>query len=212
MKVCIINGSVSYHRMFASVGFQVVYSEDDADFLCFTGGADVHPRYYGEGLHPYSHCDVRRDEQEADIYSKWVGKKPMVGICRGGQFLNVMSGGSMYQDVDNHGLHGTHSAYDVVDKTVVQVTSTHHQMMIAGPNAVVLAFADESTYKEKVGGVGEIVREDSKPSQDVEVVVYPESKVLCFQPHPELYGADTTKAYFFHLLKRELDLYVNQGG
>src|SRR3546814_3238996 len=32
--------------------------------------------------------------------------KPMAGICRGGQFLNVMCGGSMIQHVEGHAIHG----------------------------------------------------------------------------------------------------------
>src|SRR3546814_14796091 len=54
---------------------------------------------------------------------------PMLGVCRGAQFLNVMPGGKLYQDVDNHV--GDHPIYDPQNKRVIpNVSSIHHQMCI----------------------------------------------------------------------------------
>ena len=110
----------------------------------------------------------------------------------------------MYQDVDNHAIHGKHGAFDLYEKTMIQVTSTHHQMMRPGHDATIIAIADESTYKEGMCH-GQPARYLQGRNEDIEVLTYPNA-VLCFQPHPELHGADSTKAYFFMLLQRELGL------
>jgi len=52
----------------------------------------------------------------------------MVGICRGSQFLTVMSGGRLFQDVSGHAIMGTH-LIKFKDGSSLGITSTHHQMM-----------------------------------------------------------------------------------
>jgi gamma-glutamyl-gamma-aminobutyrate hydrolase PuuD len=205
-KVLIVDGGKAYHTMFKEAGFHVVYQEEVADFLCFTGGADVHPSYYGESLHPYSSCDISRDIVESSMFRRNTGK-PMVGICRGGQFLNVMCGGAMYQDVNHHAVYAGHELIDLETYEQVHVTSTHHQMMIPGENADIIAVAFEATYAELMHdcGIHHIEVNSDEHHEDIEVLTYP-GDILCFQPHPEFHGADSTREYFFALLKRELGL------
>ncbi|HEY9660041.1 MAG TPA: gamma-glutamyl-gamma-aminobutyrate hydrolase family protein, partial [Allocoleopsis sp.] len=127
-KVCIINGGDTYRRMFTDMGFTPCDTLDEADLVCFTGGADVSPELYGHKEHPSTFASKFRDEEEMVLYKEAVKlQKPLVGICRGGQFLNVMSGGEMYQDVTKHTM--SHDLTDLETGEVVYVTSTHHQMM-----------------------------------------------------------------------------------
>lgn len=182
-KVFIVGGNQQYHRMFEMYGFEVTDSYQEADLVVFTGGADVSPNLYGEHKHPRTHSDIIRDANERELYA-YITDKPKAGICRGGQFLNVMNGGKMYQDVDRHGIVGTHLAIDVRTGKEVQVSSTHHQMMRPSDTGEVLTIAGRSTYKEHMVD-GEVNRVDGLEENDVEVVLYPETKSLCFQPHPE---------------------------
>ncbi len=72
-----------------------------ADGLLFPGGVDVHPREYGETLEPFcGDIDLSRDAAELRLL-KWglAEAKPILGICRGIQMLNVAGGGSLYQDI-----------------------------------------------------------------------------------------------------------------
>lgn len=206
-SVMIVNsgGHCAYARMFKLAGWEVLpfgYKElRKCDLVQFTGGEDVTPYFYGEDTHPRTHFNESRDFMEASFFTiaKMYGKK-MAGICRGGQFLNVMSGGAMYQDVDGHAIHGTHECFDRGSGQVFNVTSTHHQMMLPSHNGRIIATADQSTRREYMQD-GEIKVHDSVGG-DVEVVYYRHTDALCFQPHPEFVGATDTSDYYFSLLNR----------
>ncbi|MNZ65599.1 putative glutamine amidotransferase [compost metagenome] len=205
-KVFIIDGNNDYRNMFVNAGWEVVVDFFEADLIQFTGGSDVNPALYGEQPHPRTSCFPRRDLVEAGYYKHGLlaGKK-MAGICRGGQFLNVMNGGKMWQHVDGHAIHGTHLLYDVETNAQHYVTSTHHQMMSPHVSGEVIAWGKECAFRERMKG-DEIDRNDSQRPIDVEVVYYDKSRSLCFQPHPEFYGAHSTREYYFELLERYLGL------
>ncbi len=71
------------------------------DALVLQGGADVCPRAYGEEPVCQEWCgDARRDGYELALVQEFLQqRKPILGICRGMQLLNVALGGSLYQDV-----------------------------------------------------------------------------------------------------------------
>lgn len=71
------------------------------DGVVFTGGSDIDAAYFGEEKHPKSDEPYRpRDEQEFFMLRalKKAGK-PFLCICRGFQMLNVLEGGTLYQDI-----------------------------------------------------------------------------------------------------------------
>ncbi|MBR2322888.1 MAG: gamma-glutamyl-gamma-aminobutyrate hydrolase family protein [Clostridia bacterium] len=86
------------------------YTADDNDIdrfvsLCdgflFSGGKDVEPKRFGEEQLNDSlvvhHC---RDELEFKLFDKIIStNKPILGICRGAQVINVALGGTLYQDI-----------------------------------------------------------------------------------------------------------------
>jgi len=65
------------------------------------GGNDVAPETYGETpLHPDWSGDRVRDRYEIELIDAFVrAGKPVFGICRGLQLLNVMFGGTLLQDI-----------------------------------------------------------------------------------------------------------------
>lgn len=202
-KVHIINSSDEYVHMFGKMGWEVVGIKDffNADLIQFTGGADVTPMLYGESLHPKTYCSQRRDLEEAGYFAfAQRCSIPMAGICRGGQFLNVMNGGKMYQHANGHAKGREHDLEDRFSGEQLSVTSTHHQMMIPGYNGEIIAVAYESKVKESYDSV--FLANEA----DVEVVYYDNTKSLCFQPHPEFHNADSTRDYYFELLNRYLGL------
>lgn len=202
-KVCIVQPTPSYVEMFKKLGYEVVDKLKDCELICFTGGADVSPRLYKESQHPHTHCDPHRDNAELAIYHIAAAKKiPMVGICRGGQFLHVMNGGKMWQHVNNHGVSAGHILIDVDTDMDYTVTSTHHQMMRYSGSGELVAIAAESSFKETMGAHGMI--SNIEETEDVEVLWYAATNCLCFQPHPEFVGATETFGYFSTLLKRYL--------
>lgn len=166
--------------------------EEEPDLIMFGGGADVNPDLYGHinlcsGTSPSS---IQRDKYETRAYNTAVQQRiPMIGICRGAQFLNVMCGGKMIQDVKNHG--GEHMIKDVVTKEILPMTSTHHQMMYPWSSDfsfLILAEASPARSRGyyKFAGVEEMMLDelDCEP----EIVFFERQRCLCVQGHPEYYS------------------------
>jgi gamma-glutamyl-gamma-aminobutyrate hydrolase PuuD len=195
-------GSGGYSQMFRAAGWGLALDPFDADMLQFTGGEDVTPAIYGEETHHTTGNYFGRDLQEAGYFAIAVRTgKPVSGICRGGQFLNVMSGGKMYQHVSKHAVVGTHKLVDEQSGNDIAVSSTHHQMMRAGPDGIIVATADLGGFKQYMAD-GTVV-EAPAGEPDTEVVYYPHTKALCFQPHPEFFRPDhECFQYYFELINR----------
>ncbi len=202
MKVMIVGGQYGYASLFRKYEWEVVESlQETPDLLCFTGGEDVSPKLYNEVPHPRTFFNPVRDSVEKEIFNIAVSKEiPCVGICRGGQFLNVLSGGSMYQDVSQHTR--DHYIKDVDTGMLIFASSTHHQMMRPGPGATIVAVANEGGYKEHMENA--IIKRIDELEDDIEVLHYPLTKSLCFQPHPEFNNMDELQDYFFHCVKTYL--------
>jgi len=78
---------------------RAMYEVLDAIFL--PGGADLDPASYGEERLPgCDRSDVGRDQLELMLV-RWALEdgKPVLGVCRGLQILNVAAGGTLYQDI-----------------------------------------------------------------------------------------------------------------
>ncbi len=78
---------------------------DKFDALLLTGGGDIHPRRYKHTQHELTgklgmDLDEARDEAEIILVQEFYKRgKPILGICRGVQMLNVVFGGDLIQDV-----------------------------------------------------------------------------------------------------------------
>lgn len=71
------------------------------DGILLSGGEDINPAAYGAALHPATgKTDDDRDRAEIQI-ARWAvaEDKPVMGICRGHQLLNVALGGTLIQDI-----------------------------------------------------------------------------------------------------------------
>lgn len=200
-RVYIVRPDTSlYAPMFVKRGWEVVSSMYDATLVLFTGGEDVDPSMYGQQRHPLTSPNYMRDAEEKKEYdlAKELGL-PMVGICRGGQFLNVVNTGTMWQHVNNH--NGRHAATVLGINKTIEVSSDHHQMMRPSliQDVIVLLEAVESTKKEDMLGGAVKTRYITKeyPEVDIEALYYPLTNSLCFQPHPEYQGYNDCQDVFF---------------
>jgi len=196
-KVFIVAGNQQYSDLFLGFGMTITEHLNEAHLVVFTGGEDVTPGMYGAKAHPSTYNSIRRDEYESAIFEhcKLAGI-PMVGICRGGQFLNVMNGGAMYQNVSRHT--NDHVIIDSTTNERVFATSTHHQMMKPSSKGILVVFSGLGGNRQWYEG--QDYYEDMS-DLDIEVVFYPETCCLCFQPHPE-FGEQPLKDYFLSLLTR----------
>ncbi len=73
----------------------------ELDGLLLMGGSDVCPESYGEAaLRPEWSGDRVRDDYEMALLRAFVAEgKPVLGVCRGAQIINVAQGGTLYQDI-----------------------------------------------------------------------------------------------------------------
>lgn len=191
-----------YHAMFnKNDEWEIVDKLEDAEMVQFTGGSDVNPYLYNQYPHDQTHYHADRDRIEGGIFRYCIENHVyMAGICRGAQFLNIMCGGDMYQHVDNHRV-PDHEVEDLLTGELYRTTSTHHQMMIPGQRALVVAIARESRQREKVYKVGhKICDQRGTDGVDYETIYYPGPRALCFQGHPEYTGVPNLADVYFEYL------------
>lgn len=177
-------------------GYTICTQQKFADIVVFIGGNDVCPSLYKQQANPLAGVIVDRlsDIRDTKAYESCTPNQMKVGICRGGQFLHVMNGGTLYQDVDCHHRH--HKIFNTLDSTEHTVNSSHHQMMKANEESVVLAYSEnQSTY------VMDYEKRLPKPDYEPEAIWYPRTKSFCFQPHPE-WGHKETTDLFWGLMEK----------
>ena len=198
--VHIVGNYGEYGAMFKLNGWEIVDNVEDADLVQFCGGADVSPSLYNEQSHVTTCSNPERDIYEARIFElAFEQDKAIVGICRGAQFVHVMNGGKLFQDVNNHAVHGTHHTSIEADRFKhlaphgFGVSSTHHQMMAEGRGEVIVA-SRMSNRKETSTGPIVITPQE----RDLECVYHEATSSLCYQPHPEFFNSThlCQKVYF----------------
>lgn len=159
-------------------------SPNIADMVIFAGGPDVNPSLYNSSKLPATHIDEARDEADLALYGLCTDLGiPMVGICRGAQFLWAMLGGRLYQDVDKHNS-GEHEIMYLPTKTKYKASSVHHQMAIpSGPKGFkLLATANVSTKRQTN------THDSIGAGTDFEMWCVPDRAIVGIQGHPEYPG------------------------
>lgn len=72
----------------------------DLDALIIGGGDDISPEHYNGDIEARVKTDPERDRLEIEWIQKALERNiPLMGICRGAQLINVVLGGSLYQDI-----------------------------------------------------------------------------------------------------------------
>lgn len=100
-----------YISALQELGAQAVVAEgnpnaEEFDGLMLCGGGDPDPALFGQKNKGSYGIDPVRDRQElACIHSFLKAQKPILGICRGMQLLNVAFGGSLHQHLQTARIH-----------------------------------------------------------------------------------------------------------
>ena len=152
----------NYEDALSLVGARCVETPWEADLLLLPGGGDVHPRFYGQQINGSTDIDAARDGRELALVDEFLrAGKPVVGICRGLQLLNVYFGGTLRQHIEGHSqidgvdrLHAINTAPGLLRElygTRCTVNSAHHQAIWRlGTGLQVFACAEDGTV-EAVG-------------------------------------------------------------
>lgn len=145
-------GEIEYILTLKKCGAEVRFVKNitnalKCDGILLTGGSDITPSFYGEEKHKKcGKTNIKRDRIEKEIFDAFYKTgKPIFGICRGMQFINVCLGGSIYQDISgiqkethkdalklfnnfhNVKIFRDSLLYDIFNKEEITVNSTHHQ-------------------------------------------------------------------------------------
>jgi putative glutamine amidotransferase len=174
-----------------------IYESLDAVFL--PGGADIDPVSYGTDPHPMcDKTDPARDRVELAL-ARWAiaDGKPVLGVCRGMQLINIAAGGTLYQDLATQYPNGIKHDYFPFGRTghardylahevriaddsrlarlfgagTIKVNSMHHQgLRELGANLIPTAYAPDGLV-EALEGTG--------PSYLLGVQWHPEALTEC---------------------------------
>lgn len=151
------------------------------DGLILPGGGDIDPFYFRQKPLGSRQPDRRLDQKQFLMLHLFLKqKKPILGICKGMQLINVYFGGTIIQHLDNADRHTWHD-WDQVHLTLCRENSILSQ--IYGPS-----FFTNSAHHQAIGACGkglEIIQwsEDGIP----EALCHKERKrhILGVQWHPE---------------------------
>ena len=136
------------------------------DGFLFSGGQDVSPERYGEEkLDCCGETNKDRDEMEERLFSRvYELDKPILGICRGIQFINASLVGTLYQDLETQYPSGIEHhqkppydvpehrveheegspLYDILNTKKLMVNSYHHQAIKKiSPHLLPMAYAED---------------------------------------------------------------------
>lgn len=198
------NDLALYARLFSRSCCSRADRPEEADLVVFSGGSDVNPKLYGQSAHMSTWFNEERDKRDKALFDLCVKEGiPMVGVCRGAQFLHVMNGGQLYQDVDGH--NSPHAIYDVKNnKTINRISSVHHQMVMdntEGGMEIIAVARGVSECRALSATMMETGNND-----DIEAFYYRETGCLGVQGHPEYGGFNAFSIWFLEKIDEYISL------
>lgn len=177
---------------------------DTFDGFLFTGGPDPHPFLFGEETH--SRCgsiSVKRDTMELSLLSHVMKRgKPVLGICRGIQIINIGLGGNIYQDIGSQYAgasfpiaHSQPCAYEVPSHTVA-LSGSGALARICGGTSLRVNSMHHQAVRDLAPGLTACAVSPDGLIEAVEMGKYP--WLLAVQWHPEyLWEQDPAAAALF---------------
>ena len=167
------------------------------DGLVLQGGADVSPQTYSEmATRPEWGGDRARDMYELELLHEFIeADKPVLGICRGCQLINVAFGGTLYQDIASDLPTAIAHVNDLYDRH-------RHSINFPEGSSLGTLFAAQaaplvnSIHHQAVREIGRDLNIEAVSGQDniVEAIRYRKASfVMGLQWHPEFHRAGGTE-------------------
>ena len=150
------------------------------DGIVLTGGPDFDPALYGEEiLNETVEIDAVRDRSDLLLARAALDSgKPVLAICRGGQLMNIVLGGTLYQDIPSQvtdpGTHGDGAVHAIG----LEPGSTLHRLF--GVDSLQVNSFHHQAVKDPAPGIRITAR-----AADGLVEAYETDQVLAVQFHPE---------------------------
>lgn len=161
------------------------------DGLVLQGGADVSPQTYSEvATRPEWSGDRVRDMYELELLHEFVeAGKPVLGVCRGCQLINVAFGGTLYQDIATDVPTAIPHVNDLYDRH-------HHPIHFPKGSSLAALYRSDSAglvnsiHHQAVKDLGRDIQVEavSGPDNIVEAIRYRKAPfVMGLQWHPEFH-------------------------
>lgn len=205
-----IPDDLSYGRPFKSI-YDLTDDIREAHTLMLTGGSDIHPSYYGQKIGQYTHAfATTRDAKEKELIEYALSVKlPILGICRGAQFLCIAAGGSLVQDATGH-RGGYHQMLTHEGKQF-EMSSCHHQMLLVKKTKHEMIAWTKGISNWYLDGEDNFINTEAFTYEtdrscdpiEPEIVYFPEVNGLGIQGHPEYLPDDHPVQAYIHRLVRE---------
>lgn len=145
------------------------------------GGNDFDSAYYGQPLHPKAELQhPARWEMEQKLYSLIPSDLPILGICGGCQFINVIRGGTLHQHIPEILGHESHSGGTLQDYSVFE-----QSVLARSANAVKIV--GKSYHHQAVDKLGSELTITARSEDGTVEAIEDQSKPFCVgvQWHPE---------------------------
>ncbi len=171
----------------------------DCDGLILPGGGDITPAFFGQQNHGSRKIDTELDIlqlQMLDLFIKW--KKPILGICKGLQIINVHFGGTICQHIKNAATHewNGNDRFHYVYHTGCSRTDFFYQ--IYGNSAFV-----NSAHHQSIEHPGKkLIPVCQSHDGIIEAIVHQELPIFAVQWHPERImdkGGAEVMSYFLNI-------------
>lgn len=167
----------------------------ELDGLVLMGGSDVCPETYGENaLKPEWNGDRIRDEYEIELLRAFMAqKKPVLGVCRGAQVINVALGGTLFQDLSTQAPHALNHRNWAIYEQNCHATSFVPGTGLARLYPGVETTKTNSIHHQAVKDLGRdlVVEAWSEPDHVVEAIRFKgPAYVFAVQWHPEFHAPD----------------------
>lgn len=164
------------------------------DGIVFSGGEDVNPAWYGEEVwNETVQRDTLRDFSDSLLARAALASgKPILAICRGCQLMNVMLGGSLYQDLPSQ--MGTEDRHTGGAMHLIGLEEGSALATLYGPDSLEVNSFHHQAVKDPAPGI-----RITAHSADGIVEAYETDQIIAVQFHPEklLQRGDTRWLPFF---------------
>ena len=172
------------------------------DGFVFTGGPDVEPALYGQKKEDYcGEIAPERDAMEMKLFRLAFDlDKPILGICRGIQLMNVALGGTLYQDIP------TQAPSDVTHRVLERPLAREVHEILVEPDCpfgdLPLTLAVNSRHHQAIDQLAPGLKVRARAADGIiEAVVMPEKpQVRAVQWHPENFRNDLSRTIFEEFL------------
>lgn len=175
------------------------------DALILPGGGDITPAFFGERNRASRNIDTELDVLQFQALDLCVrSRKPVLGICKGMQVVNVGLGGTVIQDLPTADFHKYNDG-DQYHATVIEKESWLYHL--CGSHAAV-----NSAHHQAIGRLGSGLQVIQYCPQDMcpEAITHESLPILGVQWHPErldpkraTLSGETVLAYFVSLIVRQ---------